>query len=474
MNRFFDREEWRRGFPQRAYARLDDVEPIAAGPNDDLTFVFDAVDADWPGFARGGIADLEQPGLLDSIASYWRNGLGGKGAGRDGPDPYGECPIYRIEITPARVSRLFGALPHDEEPWISIVLSEEPFGTPAQVYGGLFGEPTTAYVNHLPGSAPSAQLSAMFDMVTWPDANPQDLLSALGQPCILEALVCFDIGQGLAAALVCACGMPIYYFDTGCGSGRNTRTAPTSLDFCTCSQPTVILSHWDTDHWAAASGHSRLQQLTWIVPRQTISVTHTAFANSILNAGGKILVVGNGPPALQWRNAQQDFDLRRGTGSGRNGTGLVLIVTDQPSGRSWVLTGDTGYDDIPHPVPRDVAAMLVPHHGANMGPNSIPLARPAGAYARLLYSFGPDNAHGAGSPPVRHPVSQAVAAHSGSGWAHGAWSVATPAHALAGSDVLATATHLSTHLGGAAAGWNGPPTIVHLGSCPDAMAVPQT
>jgi hypothetical protein len=471
VNRFFDRHEWRRGFPRRAFARLDDLEPIVPRPNDDLTFIFDAADADWEGFGSGGPFDLDAPDLKRRIASHWHGRFGGERF--DGPDGYEQVPVYRIEVSLSRDHRFFKALPRNEEPWISLELTDEQTETPVDVYGGLFAPPTRAFLHAAPAPAPSASLSAIFDMTTWPDASHQSLLQALRAQCDVEALVCFDIGQGSASALVCQCGMPIYYFDTGCGSGRNAPTAPTSVDFCTCSRPTVIMSHWDTDHWAGASSHGGLQGLTWVVPRQTISTTHTVFANDILKARGQILVVAYGAAPLHWASGKQDYDLQRGNGSGRNGTGLVLIVTDRPSGRSWVLTGDAGYNDIPHAVPADVAAMVVPHHGADMGSTSIPFSRSTSAYARLLYSFGPGNGHGPKKPPVQHPVSAAVTAHILAGWGHGSWSPFSPANCLAGADILATATHLTSHLDGAAAGWTGSPTLTHLTSCPNAMPISQ-
>lgn len=474
MNRFFDRNEYRRGFPRRAFARLDDIEPIAPGPDDDLTFVLDAVDADWKGFGEGGPFNLSDPYLEGRIASFWRGRFGRDGGDGDGPDGYEEVPIYRLELSLSPGQRFFGLMPRDEESWFSLELSDVVSETPVDVYGGLFGAPTRAYLHSAPASAPSGPLSTLFDMTTWPDASQADLISALHPQCELEALVCFDIGQGSAAALVCQCGKPIYYFDTGRGSGRNSPTAPTTIDFCTCSSPTVILSHWDTDHWAAAAGHAGLEGRTWVVPRQTISTSHTTFANGILKAGGNILVVAHGAAALTWSSRRQDYDLQRATGTGRNGSGLVLIVTDRPSGRSWVLTGDAGYDLIAQSAPSDIAAMIVPHHGADMGVSSIPFARSLNSYARLFYSFGPDNGHGPKKPPVRHPVAAAVTAHQSQSWAHGSWSAPTGGHSLAGGDVLATATHLTTHLDGGAAGWTGAPSSLgHLSGCPNAMQVPQ-
>ncbi len=472
MNRFFDPFEYRRGFPRRAYARLDDLEPIVPAPDDALTFILDAVDADWPGFGEAGPFNLTDPDLKGRMVAFW--GDGDRGERRREGSGYEEVPVYRIELTLHRCHPFFELLPREEEPWFSLQLTELPTATPVDVYGGLFGVPTEAYLHSTPTPAPSGQLSAIFDMLTWPDATQQQLLQALQPQCDLEALVCFDIGQGSATALVCKCGKPIYYFDTGRGSGRNSPTAPARIDFCTCSSPTVILSHWDTDHWAGAAGHAGLQARTWVVPRQTISSSHTIFANDILNAGGQILVVGNAAPALIWSSGSQDYDLQRANGRGRNGTGLGLIVTDRPSGRSWVLTGDAGYHELPHATPADVAAMIAPHHGANMGPNSIPYRRSNAAYGRLFYSFGPDNAHGPKTPAVRHPVSAAINAHSIAGWGHGSWRATSPATSLAGGDVLATATHLTSHLDGGAAGWTGPPPLGHLARCPNAMPVPQS
>lgn len=476
MNRFFHREEYRREIPRRAFARLDDIEPIVPDPEDVLTFVFDAVDAEWKGFGEGGPFNLSDPDLERRIAAFWRGRFGGDGAGtEDGPDGYEEVPIYRLEFSLPADNSLFQSLPRDEERWITLELSDVKSDTPVDVYGGLFASPARAYLHSAPAVAPSGPLSTLFDMTTWPDASQADLIMALHPQCELEALVCFDVGQGSASALVCQCGLPIYYFDTGCGSGRNAPTAPTTIDFCTCSSPTVILSHWDTDHWAGASSHTGLQALKWVVPRQTISTSHTAFANDILKTGGNIFVVGHYTPPLTWSSDRQDYNLQRATGEGRNGSGLVLIVTDRPSARSWVLTGDAGYDLISQSAPADIAAMVVPHHGAKMGVNSIPFPRSSNDYARLFYSFGPNNGHGPKKPPVRHPVSEAIAAHQKQNWDHGPWTPATAAQSLAGGDVLATATHLSTHLGGAAAGWKGPPTsLSHLSHCTKAMPVSQS
>ena len=477
MNRFFDLEEWRRGYPSRAYARLDDLEPIAQDGENDLSFAFDAVDADWKGFGAGGPFDLNDPALADRIQTRWKRNLGGGGDGFDGPDPYDELPVYRIEFSLARDHRWFEATPRTEEPWVALSLTDEESDVPAMVYGGLFAPPIRAFLHLTPSrSAPSAALDALFDMKDWPTADPEALLDALQPRCEVESLVCFDIGQGSASALVCRCGYPIYYFDVGCGSGRNAPTAPARVDFCTCEKPPVILSHWDTDHWAGAHRQKALHASTWIVPRQKISATHTLLANDILKAGGSVLVVDSTMSPIRWTAGTQHYDLQICTGPGRNGSGLALVVTNyafEPS-PSWVLTGDAAYNYLPHPTPNHVVGLIAPHHGADMGVSSTPYPRPTGGYARLLYSFGPDNAHGPKKPPTRHPTSAAVQAHTAKSWNHGAWTPSAAALTVAAADVLATATHTVTHLSGAAATWNGArPPLGHLSSCPHALPVTQ-
>ncbi len=251
---------------------------------------------------------------------------------------------------------------------------------------------------------------------------------------------------------------------------------PSGLSFCTCDTPTVLMSHWDADHWAAATLDSKLLQLTWVVPRQSISHTHTAFGNNILRAGGRILVVGTAPPPICRSTSGQILHLRRCTGADRNGSGLALIVEDTASNRGWLLTGDAAYNQIPGPLPVDLAAVIVPHHGAAMGTASIPPPPSGHQYSRLLYSFGPDNKHGRGTPPIQHPTQSAVSVHTAAGWTHNGW-ITPPGFATANAPVLATATHKISHESGIAVGWTSTPPVNplsgHVGSCSDVMPVTQ-
>jgi len=474
MNPYFSLETWRDGFPRRSYARLDDIEPVAPTGEDPLTFTFDAVDAGWRGFGSDGLFNPGSDTSMMFAETYWKHRFDGKG--RDDPDPFDEIPLYRVEISRFPWEELYDDFPRTEEPWITLTLTDRDTGTPATVYGGLFAPPVNAFVEAVAEApAPSSLLSALFDMEKWPDATNDDIVQALAGRCALAAMACFDIGQGLASALLCPCGYPVYYFDVGCGSGRNAPTSPPQVDFCTCDSPPVILSHWDTDHWAGARRQPALLGLTWIVPRQTISTSHALIGSDILKAGGRLLVVANGAPPLTWGTPGQTLDLRRCSGPGRNHSGLALVVTNNANKATWVLTGDAGYNFITHhPPPATIAAMVAPHHGADMGPKSTPFMRSGQSYARLLYSFGPGNNHGPKKPPVQHPTPAATLAHTSRNWGHGAWPAATPASCVAGADVLATAEHPGSHLGGVGVTWNGSNAALgHLASCPHVMPISQ-
>jgi hypothetical protein len=91
-------------------------------------------------------------------------------------------------------------------------------------------------------------------------------------------------------------------------------------------------------------------------------------------------------------------------------SGLALFVEDPGSNLAWLLTGDAAYHYIQGPWPQDFAAIIVPHHGADMHTKRAPPSRNLNFnYTRLLYSFGPNNQHGRTS--VMQPISAAVTEH---------------------------------------------------------------
>jgi beta-lactamase superfamily II metal-dependent hydrolase len=478
MNRYFIQGEGRRDFPKRSYAKLDQIEPPNIDDAPEIMFAFDAVDAEWSGFDRGQLLSLANDQQdQERLHRFWAQRFAPPYDRKPtGPDPFDELPIYRIEITLRREDPMAKVFLAARNQWLEIDLNSS-LGQEVDVFGGLFMAPVPARLGHTPRRATSSEsLERLFDMDGWPDATVQELEAALGSvTCDIGQLLMFDVGQGSATALMCQCGHLMMYFDVGCGVYRNAKTKPATISFCTHEPPVVILSHWDADHWAGATIDKRLLAMTWIAPRQSISSKHKAFGNDILKAGGRILIVPSTLPSITFGGAAQTLELRRCTGIDRNGSGLALIVEDHRSQMGWLLTGDAGYNFVPPPLPQNLSAVVVPHHGADMGSASIPPTSAHPAYARLLYSFGPGNAHG--STSVSHPTAAAVAAHAAAGWPTGAWSPPPPATTPAGRPVLATASHNSTHQGGIAVGWSTPPYSLlsgHAATCPDVMLVLQS
>lgn len=482
MNRYFIPGEGRREIPNRVYARVDQVEPPNLEAAETVTVALDAIDADWPHFSNGGSFDLVQEGAgADGLAQHWDNLFHGAGDLEQGEFDalFDDLPLFQIEVTLPRRHGLIERL-LDEPSWLELTF-DRLGGIEADVFGGLFMQSIQAHVQDiLPVSTVVPVLEALFGTPQWPFATTYDLCDALPARCRIDELIMLDVGQGSANALACPHGFVQAYFDAGCGVYRNHHTRPQTLEFCVCNRPPVILSHWDSDHWAGACVDRDLLERTWIVPSQPLGLKHVAFGRDILRSGGRILMLPPNVSSMAWDSAGQRLELRRCTGcaSDRNASGLVLIVEDKIADRSWLLTGDAPYNAIPGPLPGNVVAVVVPHHGADMGPASRPPVRGPHPYARLLYSFGPGNAHG--RTGVRHPTAATVDAHVAANWPHGAWEAPPvppppPGTNIAGSEVLATAQHSTNHLGGARVGWASAPSpkaASHV-TCPKSMPANQ-
>ncbi len=453
--------------PKQAYARFDQSEPQEIEEAEEVVFAFDAVDAQW--FDQW-FSLLRSPGPLRHYINFLRSHFYGEDSNRGREPPpkisklWHEMPLYRFEVVCSRDEKLFKLLYQSsqrESNWL-LISQEWDRGIPADVWGNLFGEPVETRVAFSDvGKAIASDLSASFDMNSFPDANKSELKNALDRDIRVDFLAAYDIGQGSANGLLDDSRRPQLYFDLGCGAYRNARTAPSTLDFCWRHDPTVVLSHWDTDHWAGARKDTNALARTWIAPRQSLGPTHSAFARDILMSGGQVLLWGyhQAPITVPCGQGRQMTVFRcNGPHRDRNASGLGLIIENKDRDRhtSWLLTGDAGYDRIPLAIPGDPVGVVVPHHGAKMSKKFLPGRPNANTYARLIYSFGPDNKHG--KTNIQHPVWDTVADHSRLRWDHGSWTN-PPGTNRAGCDVLATAEHPATHLGGAIIGWSGAPNI---------------
>ena len=450
------------------YARLEALEgaepsqtPLDREGARHAVVAFDAVRADWIDSCQDPFFAFDE-GLEERVKDYW-GGLSPSSQSDPPDDPYERVPVFHIEASGAEHPWI-AELPEVRDLWVELHLSASGEHE-VDVFRGLFDpEPEVALISDAPrliqNSKLSMQLSTAFDMKHWPDASDAELeglFSSIPLPPI-EQLISFDVGQGTASCLACDCGLPICYFDLGCGVYRNARIRPHNIQFCNCSDPPIILSHWDEDHWAGADRDPKCLQATWVAPRQKIGPRHTTFASRILQQRGSILIVPAPVPVgatiVTWNGPCQEITLSRATGRGRNDSGLVMQVWNRCEDKNWLLAGDADYQHIPN-LPCESAAISVPHHGATKCRVSPPAPSDTGE-SRLLYSFGPGNKHGRYG--VSHPRRATVDAHVKAGWRSPGWTSGTPGDAVAHGTTLATAQHPSTHLGWVAAGWDRKPT----------------
>lgn len=410
MNRFFSLEEYRREVPRRVYALLSQQEGEI--------LLMEAVDADW--FDR----DIDP----DSGPEEWR---------RQAPT----APISILELKaiptgiepPPQTFEREGDEP-DPGPWVELGLDAN--GGDGLIYLGLFAEPVP--VGLTPARPLALARSATLDRIL--DLNPyvaseRDIefsLALLHRG--IDWIGVYDVGQGSANGLCDAQGAPIAYFDLGGGVLANKATFPSSFsNICTTFDPPVILSHWDWDHWSSGSRFASATSLTWLAPNQKIGVVHSAFATSVA-ASGKLLIW---PASLASKTIGQVTIEKCLGSSGRNNTGLALLVAG-PQGQDHILlTGDARYTAIPSGL-LDAHGVIVPHHGADMHSHSTPQSV-GHAASRAAYSYGHGNS-------FSHPRSVTYSDHHAGAWQH--------RHILATGAIDRHTPDLRPALGHIALGWS--------------------
>ncbi len=101
----------------------------------------------------------------------------------------------------------------------------------------------------------------------------------------VDGVTAIDLGQGDCNALTTVWGHTVLYFDFGGGCHAGAHTHPThetwgprklspqqlaeKFDF-SC-KPTVIVSHWDHDHWYTSELVEDVRKLQWLGPRQPVA-----------------------------------------------------------------------------------------------------------------------------------------------------------------------------------------------------------
>lgn len=211
-----------------------------------------------------------------------------------------------------------------------------------------------------------------------------------------------DVGQASFNVILAAQGRgPSVFFDVGRPIWFHLHNLPPGFTPPKFKCGFVILSHWDSDHYAYGLDGT-LDDKFWFAPAQT-SVGPTA--NSLaqrLHALGRLCLVGRGKSARH----QRGIRLVRCSGTTINGSGLALH--QRALGRDLLLTGDADYDLIPSMTGVRLSGLQIPHHGGKMSATSIiPLGH--GQHARAVVSYGEPNRY-------NHPNDQTLLDHDTANW----------------------------------------------------------
>lgn len=378
MSFFSDLREEQPGYPapDRLYLRVDEV---SSDRRDGWT-VFDAVDADWAdgaADARAGV--LAEPGMNDEARN--RVSLLAAAIHTSRRD---EGAIARVELGPP-----------------------DPDGR-AVHFLSMFSPGIRRRVKHCEWVTGEERdrVAALGSIASLPDASRDGVEKAIALDASTHAVAVYDVGQGACGAVV-GDDRPQLYFDMGAGCDVNRGTFPAALDaLCFCAEPSVVLSHFHHDHWAAVAKFPDALGRPWIVPRQgpTLGFIHAVLAGSVRRYGSLLIwprdtiSIANGP-----------IEVVRCTGTNRNDSGLAMVVhgpPDEADGRQRrvILPGDARYARI-QLLPDTATSLVAAHHGGRTGSPEAEIPAPEGdAAGRLVYSYGPGNsyAHPLTVPEDRH------------------------------------------------------------------------
>jgi len=387
MNPFFATAFGRREPPPVVLARFEQVEESETGSAGEDELQFSAIAHGW---VTSSYIDRAEPLIA-----------------------FSEAPISIVTMKRSVGQSLGWDEPSDESP-------EEKFWTfidfrdgataPAEHAMTLFSQPIPRNVYTM-NPAPSdlvSKISKLASLDHLPDATEQEIRRALRLDHEAFAAAVYDVGQGNCNAVVDDEYVPLLYFDFGGGVTRNAPTFPAGLrKFCFRHRPTIVLSHWDWDHWSSAARDVAAQACRWIVPRQMLGRlggVHASMAANIV-AAGKLLVWPTGNSSI----SNGHLEIRKCMGKPRNHDGLALVISDpQSTGQPILLTGDAEYGSIPGALGKDYGALVASHHGGPMRSAAVPSSTTA-ASNRVVYSFGAGNSY-------HHALGATRANHIAGGW----------------------------------------------------------
>ncbi len=215
--------------------------------------------------------------------------------------------------------------------------------------------------------------------------------------------IALDVGQASFNIVVAEnTSGPALYFDVGQPIWFHLHNAPAGFAPPVLGDGLVILSHWDTDHYAYGRQNTDFHSKHWFAPAQvSVGPNANAFAQKLQDLG-KLTLVGAGRSSRHRRGAR----IIRCGGSSSNGSGLALHL--RTFGRNILFTGDADYHEIPSMRGVRLSGLQLPHHGGKLtGTAAIPTGHGVGA--RAVVSCGLPNRYG-------HPNQLTISEHHVAKW----------------------------------------------------------
>ncbi|MEP3428356.1 MAG: hypothetical protein ABJN98_06740 [Roseibium sp.] len=195
---------------------------------------------------------------------------------------------------------------------------------------------------------------------------------------------------------------PLLYFDVGQPIWFHIHNAPPNFSPPCTRSGLVILSHWDTDHYAFGRQNPVFHEKTWIAPAQSSVGPNANYFANLLQNKSRLYLVGQGKSSRHRRGAR----VIRCNGTSINGSGLALHL--RKCGRDILFTGDADYHEIPSVSRIQFSSLQIPHHGGKI---AIPSITPRGGTnpSKAVISCGFPNRYG-------HPHSSSIIKHLNSDW----------------------------------------------------------
>lgn len=231
----------------------------------------------------------------------------------------------------------------------------------------------------------------------------------------ITAVRIFDIGQGDCSGLLDENDAVFLYVDYGGlldhPDKGNFSNVANRLPIA--SDKTVVLTHWDWDHYNSARHNAAATTAQWLVPRQNIGPRALAFTQGL--AKSVCWPESIGRAAIRYAvGSDHDVQIEKcgprpkglNQPEDRNLTGLAVTVIEKDAqgvdGRFVLLPGDAPYHKIPSrvaapPPGGDCLGLLAYHHGAHshwIRATDTALPGYGGVALRMAYSFGKSNSYG--------------------------------------------------------------------------------